>query len=211
MNKNTLIVSDLGCQDYQSSLLAMQTFTNQRTPSTPDEIWLVEHPSVFTQGRVGKPEHLLETTSIPVLESDRGGQITYHGPGQLVVYTLVDLKRRGIHIRNMVTALETITITTLADYNIDAYADKKAPGIYINKEKIASLGLRVKHHRCFHGIAINVTMDLSPFKLINPCGHQGLRMTQCVDHNPNITITMIKEKIITHFINHFGYTCVTYT
>ena len=156
----------------------MQAFTEQRGPETPDTFWLLEHEPVFTQGRAGKPEHLLAPGDIPVIRADRGGQVTYHGPGQLMAYTLVDLSRLGIGIRGLVTALESSVVDCLAGYGIVARPKRDAPGVYVNGAKIASLGLRVRKGCSYHGLALNVNMDLAPFRRINPCGYQGLEMTQ---------------------------------
>ncbi len=172
------IIRHLGLKPYAETFEAMRTFTQTRTTETPDEIWFLEHPPVFTQGQAGKPEHLLLPGDIPVLQSDRGGQVTYHGPGQSVVYFLIDLQRVGYGIRSLVTRLEDAIIATLAGYGIEAAARRDAPGVYVNGDKIASLGLRVRNARTYHGIAVNVKMDLEPFLRINPCGYQGLRMTQ---------------------------------
>ena len=156
----------------------MREYTLARDAASDDEIWFVEHPAVFTQGQAGKAEHLLMPGDIPVVQSDRGGQVTYHGPGQLVVYFMLDLQRLGYGIRSLVTRLETAIVETLAGYAISAYPRRDAPGVYVDGKKIASLGLRVRNGCCYHGIAINVSMDLSPFARINPCGSAGLEMTQ---------------------------------
>lgn len=157
----------------------MQDFTNQRDDATPDEIWLLEHEPVYTQGQAGKAEHLLHSTEIPVVQSDRGGQITYHGPGQLIAYLLLDLRRKGISVRELVSGLEQAVIALLARYGIQASARPDAPGVYVSGRKIASLGLRVRRGCSFHGVALNVNLDLTPFTHINPCGYAGLQMTQC--------------------------------
>jgi lipoyl(octanoyl) transferase len=159
----------------------MQAFTAQRAPGTADEIWLLEHPPVFTQGQAGKPEHLIAATRIPVVPIDRGGQITYHGPGQAVAYVLVDLRRRGYGIRELVTRMEQAVIDLLAARGVTASRMAGAPGVYVDGAKIAALGLRVKQGCTYHGLALNVDMDLSPFALINPCGYAGMRVTQCRD------------------------------
>ncbi len=172
------IIRQLGLQPYAETFEAMRAFTQARTAETPDEIWFLEHPPVFTQGQAGKPEHLLLPGDIPVVQSDRGGQVTYHGPGQSVVYFLIDLQRRGYGIRSLVTRLEDAIIATLAGYGIEAVARRDAPGVYVNGDKIASLGLRVRSARTYHGLALNVKMDMEPFSRINPCGYQGLHMTQ---------------------------------
>lgn len=159
----------------------MQAFTDLRTATSPDEFWLLEHEPVFTQGRAGKAEHLLAPGEIPVIHSDRGGQVTYHGPGQLMVYTLLDLGRLGLGIRNLVVALEQALVDCLALYGIQAQGRRDAPGVYVGTAKIASLGLRVRKACSYHGLALNVSMDLSPFRRINPCGYQSLEMTQVAD------------------------------
>ncbi|MFY8272813.1 lipoyl(octanoyl) transferase LipB [Pseudoalteromonas sp. SSDWG2] len=160
---------------------AMQEFTDQRDDNTADEIWLVEHEPVFTQGQAGKEEHLLMPGDIPVVKVDRGGQVTYHGPGQQMLYVLFNLRRLNIGVRELVTWLEQSIIDCLKEYDIEAYAKKDAPGVYVNEAKIASLGLRVRRGCSFHGLALNVDMDLSPFLRINPCGYAGMQMVQCKD------------------------------
>lgn len=173
----------LGTQDYLSCWRAMQDFTQKRNEKTIDEIWLIEHLPVFTQGQNGKAEHILNPGQIPVITTDRGGQITYHGPGQLMVYTLIDLKRKKLNVRELVTALEQSVIDLLIEYRISAFAKREAPGIYIktlegHEKKIGSIGLRIRRGCAYHGIAFNVDMDLEPFTRINPCGFSGLMMAQ---------------------------------
>lgn len=175
------IVRHLGRVDYEPTWRAMQDFTAQRTPDTPDEIWLLEHPPVYTQGQAGKAEHLIAATDIPVVPIDRGGQITYHGPGQVVAYVLVDLRRRGYGIRELVTRMEQAVIDVLAAHGIHAARMAGAPGVYVDGAKIAALGLRVRHGCTYHGLAFNVDMDLTPFAAINPCGYAGMPVTQCRD------------------------------
>ena len=172
----------------------MQDFTQSRDENTDDELWVVEHPSVYTLGRNGKEEHILRDSSIPIVKVDRGGQVTYHGPGQLVIYLLIDLHRRKLGIRKFVTLIEDAIIQLLARYNVEAYSDAKAPGVYVDKKKIAALGLRVSKGRTTHGLSLNIDMDLTPFKNINPCGYQGLEITQCVELN--ITQTMNQLAVI---------------
>ncbi len=174
-----VIVRRLGRVDYEPTWRAMQDFTAQRVTDTPDELWLLEHPPVYTQGQAGKPEHLIATTDIPVIPIDRGGQITYHGPGQVVVYVLVDLRRRGYGIRELVTRMEQAVIDLLATRGVTAERRAGAPGVYVDGAKIAALGLRVKHGCTYHGLALNVDMDLRPFAAINPCGYPGLAVTDC--------------------------------
>ncbi|MCF6235823.1 MAG: lipoyl(octanoyl) transferase LipB [Gammaproteobacteria bacterium] len=171
-------VRQLGQQEYSQVWQNMRTFTDQRTHNTEDEIWLTEHPAVFTQGQAGKAEHILATSDIPIVQSDRGGQVTYHGPGQIVVYLLLDIKRRGLKVRPLVTLLEQAIIALLKEYGISAASRPDAPGVYVEHKKIAALGLRVRRNGCYHGLSLNVDMDLSPFQLINPCGYHGLQVTQ---------------------------------
>lgn len=177
-------VRHLGMQPYAIIWEKMKIFTDQRTADTPDEIWLLQHPPVYTQGQAGKAEHILNHTEIPVIQTDRGGQITYHGPGQLIAYVLIDLKRKNMGIRTLVCLLESAVINTLKTYQISANRKPGAPGIYIEEKKIASLGLRVRKGCTYHGIALNVNMDLSPFQNINPCGMRQLEMTQVREYNP---------------------------
>ena len=177
-----LLVRHLGLVPYATSFEAMRAFGRARTADTPAELWLLEHPPVYTQGQAGRPEHLLMPGDIPVVQSDRGGQVTYHGPGQLVAYPLIDIVRRGYGVRSLVSRIEQAMVDTLAGYGIAAYADREAPGVYVDvagrRHKIGSLGLRVREGRSQHGLALNVAMDLEPFSRINPCGYQGLAMTQ---------------------------------
>lgn len=187
----------------------MTDFTNQRTPETLDQLWLVEHPPVFTQGQAGKAEHLLFPGDIPVVQTDRGGQVTYHGPGQLVAYPLLDLRRLNFGVRELVTRIEQTIIATLAHYGIESAAKADAPGVYVNGDKIASLGLRVRRGCSFHGLALNVAMDLAPFQRINPCGYQGLAMTQIQNLIPNPpTIAEVQAQLVAEFARKLGYeTC----
>lgn len=205
----TLEVINLGQQDYQTSWQAMTEFTNQRTPETPDQLWLVEHPPVFTQGQAGKAEHLLFPGDIPVVQTDRGGQVTYHGPGQLVAYPLLDLRRLNIGVRELVTRIEQTIVATLAHYGIESAAKADAPGVYVNGDKIASLGLRVRRGCSFHGLALNVALDLAPFQRINPCGYQGLAMTQMKDLLPNPpALADVQTQLAAEFARKLGYeTC----
>lgn len=174
-------IKKLGLAEYAPVFQAMKDFNANRHADTEDELWVVQHPPVFTQGMAGKAEHLLRQSDIPVVQIDRGGQITYHGPGQLVVYTLIDFKRRKQSVRAIVSALENAIIRTLADYGIAAAADPQRPGVYVNGYKIASLGLRIKNGSVYHGLALNINMDLSPFQMINPCGYAGMEMVQMAD------------------------------
>ena len=172
------IVRQLGRVDYAPTWRAMQALTDARDEQTPDELWFLEHEPVFTQGLNGKPEHLLATGDIPVVGIDRGGQVTYHGPGQLVVYPLIDIRRAGLGVRDLVTALERAVIAYCATLGIEAECRKNAPGVYVAGRKIASVGLRIRRGASYHGLAFNVNMDLEPFQRINPCGYAGLQMTQ---------------------------------
>lgn len=174
---DTLALRNLGWRDYAAVYAAMQAYTAQRDADSADELWLVEHPPVFTQGRNGKPEHLLDPGPIPVLQIDRGGQVTYHGPGQVVLYALLDLPRRGMGVRDLVSALERSVIHLLAAYDVMAEARQDAPGVYVDGAKVASLGLRIRRGRSYHGLSLNVDMDLAPFARINPCGYPGLAVT----------------------------------
>lgn len=176
-----LVVRNLGLQPYRSVYQEMLATTEQRHPNSPDELWLLQHHPVFTQGQAGKAEHLLFPGDIPVEQVDRGGQVTYHGPGQLVVYLLIDIKRLNLGPRALVEAIERALINTLAQWQIESCARQDAPGVYVEERKIASLGLRIRQGRSFHGLALNVDMDLQPFKRINPCGYSGLEMTQMVN------------------------------
>jgi lipoyl(octanoyl) transferase len=168
----------LGLVEYEPTWRAMQRQVESRGPDSPDEFWFLEHPPVFTLGMNSRPEHLLATGDIPVVQIDRGGQVTYHGPGQLVVYPLVDLERAGLGVRTLVEGIERAIIATLADWNIEAIGRRDAPGVYVAGRKIASVGLRIRRSRSYHGLALNVAMDLEPFRRINPCGYAGLEMTQ---------------------------------
>jgi lipoyl(octanoyl) transferase len=190
-----LVVRRLGRVEYESTWRAMQDFTARRDAATPDALWLLEHPPVFTQGQAGRPEHLIAPTAIPVVPIDRGGQITYHGPGQLVAYVLVDLKRRGYGVRELVTRLEAAVIDLLAAHGIAAGRRAGAPGVYVDGAKIAALGLRVKQGRTYHGLALNVDMDLAPFALINPCGYPGLAVTQCRDVGANLSMAQSEQAL----------------
>jgi lipoyl(octanoyl) transferase len=190
-----LIVRQLGLQAYLPILQAMQDFTNNRDDETADEIWLVEHQPVFTQGQAGKEEHLLMPGDIPVVKVDRGGQVTYHGPGQQMMYVLLNLKRNKLGVRHLVTALEECVINTLKEYQINAYPKADAPGVYVDSKKICSIGLRIRKGCSFHGLALNVNMDLSPFQRINPCGYAGLEMVDCAELNGPDTLLEAGAKL----------------
>lgn len=203
--KNDLIIRDLKIADYQKTWEKMRDFTDSRTEETPDEIWVLQHPPVFTQGLAGKAEHVLNPHDIPVIQTDRGGQVTYHGPGQLVLYPLIDLKRKQLHARELVRKLESTVITLLSHLSISAESKCDAPGVYVNGEKICSIGLRVRKGCSYHGIALNVDMDLTPFSYINPCGYSGLAMTQIKTFVPEHSFATIQKKLIDIFIENFGY------
>lgn len=187
---------DLGRTRYLPVFRAMQSFTADRSPETADELWLTEHEPVFTQGQAGRAEHLLAPGDIDVVQSDRGGQVTYHGPGQLVVYLMVDIRRAGITPRGLVTVIEDSIIDLLAGYGIDAANRRDAPGVYVAGAKVASLGLRIRRGRSYHGLALNVRMDLEPFSRINPCGLIGLKVTQLADLGGPVKIDDVKEPLI---------------
>ncbi|MSP27628.1 MAG: lipoyl(octanoyl) transferase LipB [Methylococcales bacterium] len=184
-----ITIHNLGLQDYQTVWQAMQDFTLQRNADTPDELWLVEHPAVYTLGLSGKREHLLNIGDIPVIHSDRGGQVTYHARGQVIIYTLLDIKRLNINIRQLVSLLEQAMIDTLADYGIVAIAKADAPGVYVQGKKIGSIGIRIKNNCSYHGLSFNNAMDLTPFNFINPCGYKDLKVTQLADLGVTINTT----------------------
>lgn len=196
MTEEQVIVRQLGRVEYEPTWRAMQAFTAAREPDTPDELWVLEHPPVFTQGQAGKPEHLIAATDIPVIPIDRGGQITYHGPGQVVVYVLVDLRRRGYGIRELVTRMEQAVIDLLSAHGVNAARQPGAPGVYVEGAKIAALGLRVKHGCTYHGLALNVDMDLSPFGAINPCGYAGMLVTQCRDRGVRESLPALGQALV---------------
>ncbi|MEH6587577.1 MAG: lipoyl(octanoyl) transferase LipB [Halioglobus sp.] len=186
----SVLVRKLGLADYQPVLDAMRELTDQRNADTPDQLWLLQHPRVFTQGQAGKAEHVLAPGDIPVIQVDRGGQVTYHGPGQWVVYLMIDLKRRGLGVRALVTLIEQSIVRLLAEYGIEAAPQPKAPGVYVDGDKVASLGLRVRRGCSYHGLAINVDMDLEPFQRINPCGYQGLQVVSMAQLLPDARLNM---------------------
>lgn len=192
-------VRQLGLQPYQAVFQAMRDFTSQRQSETIDELWLVQHPPVFTQGQTGKESNLIMPGDIPVIQSDRGGQVTYHGPGQQILYVLLEMRRHGLSVRQLVSLLEQTTLLTLSDYHIQGQLRMNAPGVYISENKICSLGLRVRRGCSFHGMALNVAMDLEPFSRINPCGYIGLKMTQLSDYYPTVNIGKVSEQLVSHF------------
>lgn len=191
-------VSKLGLQPYLPVWQDMQRFTDQRNDATEDELWLLQHPPVYTLGKSGKTEHVLDSGDIPVVQSDRGGQVTYHGPGQIIVYTLLDLKRMHIGIRELVTRIENSVIALLDDYAVNACARHDAPGVYVEGKKIAALGLRVRKGCCFHGVALNVDMDLEPFERIDPCGYQDLEVTQLSALVAALDFSQVEEQLLAH-------------
>lgn len=201
-----LIVRRLGQADYLPTLEAMRTLTAERDASTADEIWLLEHPAVFTQGQAGKAEHVLAAGDIPVVQVERGGQVTYHGPGQLVAYLMLDIRRLDMGVRDLVSAMEQALVDLLAGYGVQAAPRPDAPGVYVGAAKIASLGLRIRRGCSFHGLALNVDMDMQPFQRINPCGYAGLAMTQLQDHVPEAVVMAEVEQRLEQTLRHaLGY------
>lgn len=202
-----LIIRELGLVEYQPTLEAMRRFTAERGADTPDEIWLLQHPAVFTQGQAGKAEHVLAAGDIPVVSVERGGQVTYHGPGQLVAYLLIDIRRLKMGVRELVTAMELSLVGMLADYGICAAPRADAPGVYVDGAKIASLGLRIRRGCSFHGLALNVDMDLEPFSRINPCGYAGLAMTQmrALVSTPAPEVAEVATHLAGHLKGQLGY------
>lgn len=201
---NSVLVRKLGRQDYEPIWRKMQEFTEQRDADTEDEIWLLQHEPVFTQGMNGKPEHILNKSTIPVVEIDRGGQVTYHGPGQLIVYCLIDLKRKKFGVRQMVTALEEAVIRLLKEEKITAVARKDAPGVYVDNAKVSALGLRVKRGCSYHGLSLNVDMNMAPFKQINPCGYEGLEVTQLKELGVNSSFSVVEQKLLHEICEQFS-------
>lgn len=190
------IVKTLGSGDYQFTWQAMKSFTEHRNAETQDQIWLLQHPPVFTQGIAGKPEHVLNTHGIPLIKTDRGGQITYHGPGQIIAYLLLDIRRLRLTVRELVRSMEDAVIDVLESYHIVATGRIEAPGVYVGDAKIAALGLKIRKNYCYHGIALNVDMDLTPFSYINPCGYKGLCVTQIKDLNVNFTLEQVGSRLV---------------
>ena len=204
MPDHAAIVRDLGRQPYEPVWRAMQRFTDARDADTPDEIWLVEHDPVFTLGQAGKPEHVLMPGDIPVIHVDRGGQVTYHGPGQIVAYPLLDLKRLKIGVRDYVCRIEQAIIDTLGDWNIEGVRRDGAPGVYVGDAKVAALGIRVRHGCTFHGLAFNIAMSTEPFLRINPCGYQGLDVVAMADLGGPASLGAVKPVLLRHLAAHFG-------
>lgn len=198
------VIRRLGLVEYEPTWRAMQRFTEARDSSTPDEIWFLEHPPVYTLGMNGDPAHVLDPGGIPVIQIDRGGQVTYHGPGQLVVYPLVDLRRAGLGVRDIVTALEQSVVRLLASLGIDAETRRGAPGVYVQGRKLASVGIRVRRHASYHGLALNVDLDLGPFERINPCGYQGLEMTRLADLGGPRSVGEAADGLQPHLLRALG-------
>ncbi|ELB2282836.1 lipoyl(octanoyl) transferase LipB [Vibrio alginolyticus] len=209
--QHQLVVKRLGRQDYEPVWKAMHEFTDQRTEETRDEVWLVEHNPVFTQGQAGKAEHLINTGDIPVVQSDRGGQVTYHGPGQLVAYFLINLRRKKLGVRDLVTTIENLVINTLKAYNIDSAARPDAPGVYVAGKKICSLGLRIRKGCSFHGLALNVNMDLTPFLRINPCGYEGMEMVQVSQFSGPDNVEAVEKQLIEELVTLLDYEQVEFS
>ena len=205
MNSSRLRLRRLGLSEYEPVWHAMQDFTDQRNDDSDDELWLVQHPPVFTQGQAGKAEHVLAPGDIPVVQVDRGGQVTYHGPGQIVAYPLVDLRRHGIGVRDFVNRIEETIIRVLDAYGVDGRRVEGAPGIYVDGDKIASLGLRVRRGCSFHGLAFNIDMDLEPFQRINPCGYAGLQVIRLADLSPGVRIEQVEQRLVDEFVKLLGY------
>jgi len=208
---NTALVRDLGRQPYTPIWRAMQAMTDARTPDTQDELWVVEHDPVFTLGQAGKPEHVLMPGEIPVIHVDRGGQVTYHGPGQIVVYPLLDIKRLGIGVREYVQRIEQAIIDTLLEWNIMGVRRDGAPGVYVGEAKIAALGIRVRKGRSFHGLAFNIAMDLEPFQRINPCGYAGLQVISLADLGGPSSLDAVKQVLLAELAAQFGLQLVQAT
>jgi lipoyl(octanoyl) transferase len=203
-SRSLLRVRRLGLCEYEPVWHAMQDFTDQRDEDTIDELWLVQHPPVFTQGQAGKAEHVLAPGDIPVIQVDRGGQVTYHGPGQIVAYPLLDIRRSGLGVRDLVNRIEESIIRVLAHYRVKGERRKGAPGIYVRDEKVASIGLRVRRGRTFHGLAFNIDMDLEPFQRINPCGFEGLRVTQ-LSALAEVEFDEVEQRLVTSIAEQLGY------
>jgi len=201
MQHPSLHIKALGMVEYEPTWRAMQRFTAERTADTLDEIWLVQHPPTYTQGQAGKPEHLLHQTDIPVVKIDRGGQITYHGPGQIVAYLLLDLHRWKINVRELVRLMEKAVIDLLAEYGVAAEGRVDAPGVYVGDAKIAALGLKIKKGCSYHGLSFNVDMDLSPFDNINPCGYEGLRVTQAVELGVTVPLEELQAELTQNLVH----------
>jgi len=199
------VTKDLGQTDYEPVWQSMKEFTSRRDVDTRDELWVTEHYPVYTQGLNGREEHLLSTSNIPVVKVDRGGQVTYHGPGQLVIYCLLDLNRLSMGIRQLVTHIEQAIINVLKIYDVDAFARKEAPGVYVGQAKIAALGLRIRKGCSYHGLSLNLDVDLSPFSGINPCGFKGLEVTRLSDHVAEFSTEQVSQQLCSQLIKSMGY------
>ena len=199
------VIRHLGRTEFENTWRAMQDFTSNRTGETPDEIWLTEHPPVYTLGLNRKDVRMPSRDDIPVVNTDRGGKITYHGPGQTIIYLLIDLKRKGINVRQLVSSMENAVVTLLAEANIYALARADAPGVYVQDKKIASVGLRLKKECCYHGISLNVDMDLAPFSAIDPCGYRDLEVTQLRDLGIHLSQAEATEKLLKYLTKELGY------
>ena len=200
----SVVIKRLGLVEYEPTWREMQTFTDRRDEQTADEIWLLQHPPVYTLGLNGSPEHLLAPADIPVINIDRGGQVTYHGPGQLMIYPMIDLKRARLGVRDLVTALELSTVDLAAQYGIEAQPRQDAPGVYVDGKKIASVGLRVRRWSSYHGMALNVDMDLEPFNRINTCGYTDLEVTDLKTLGINRDLSAVRKDLEPHLLRHLG-------
>jgi lipoyl(octanoyl) transferase len=205
----TPLIRHLGRIDYQSTWQRMQQFTDTRTALTADELWFLEHPPVFTLGMAGRREHLLAPGAIPIVHTDRGGQVTYHGPGQLVVYALIDLRRAQLGVRDLITGLEQAVVRYAAELGVTATAKREAPGVYVGGRKLASVGIRIRRHASYHGLALNVDMDLKPFGRINPCGYEGLAMTQLRALTNVADVQVAATGLTPHLLAALGFAPVT--
>lgn len=205
LTTRTLVVRELGTVAYLDAFKRMKAFTEARTDVTPDEFWLLEHPSVFTLGQTGKREHLLDPGDIEIVQSDRGGQVTYHGPGQIVGYLLLDLKRRGMGVRDLVSGIENAIVQLLADFGIEGQARREAPGVYVEGAKVAALGLRIRKGRSYHGLSLNVDMDLAPFARINPCGYEGLAVTSLSALGVDEDLSSLGSRLVNQVAHQFSY------
>lgn len=199
-----MLIKNLGQQNYLAIFKLMREFTDARTNETCDELWFLEHAPVFTQGQAGKPEHLLNPEAIPVIQTDRGGQVTYHGPGQLVAYTLFDINRMQLGTRTFVRKIEATIIDVLKEYGLEGKGSEAAPGVYINEAKIASIGLRIRKGCSYHGLAFNIAMDLEPFSRINPCGYKNMPVTQLAQFVPSVTVAEVQEKMLKYILQNFA-------
>lgn len=211
MSDNALVIRQLGLQPYEPTWHKMQDFTSRRDASCDDEIWLLEHDKVFTQGQAGKAEHILNPGDIPVVQVDRGGQVTYHGPGQLIMYLMIDLRRNKLGIRDMVTIMEQAIVEVLESFGVKAFSKSDAPGVYVDQSKIASLGLRVRRGCTFHGFALNLNVDMEPFLRINPCGYAGMQMSNLADFVADLDQQVVIQRLCDFMIKKIGYNNVTYT